>query len=746
MNDKVQQMETIERYSERSTQGRRLEQQEEVIDASKYIAIVAEGKWWILSILLLTMSLAGVYMFVTPPSYSADALVRVAKGRALLDEALLDDLLRPAQTPLTDTARPQAEVDVLRSRSILGKVVNDLQLDLQVSPVYLPLIGSSIARWHEGNGDLAPPLLGLRQYAWGGEEMKITRFSVPDTYLDKTFTVVAQAGGRYRVLSPEDKFLEEGRVGTPLQADLGAGQSLSLLIAELKAREGTSFEVSRQSELTAIAALTRKLTIKETGKESGIVSIELRGHDPLQVTHAVNDIVDTYVQQNVRWASAEAEQKLRFLENRLPSVKDRLERSEDSLSAYRQANRATDFSIETDVLLKQLADYETQLMQLRQRRDELRQKFTARHPLVVGLDAQIARQQRALSNLNDRVKRLPPTQQEMLRLSRDVQVNTALYTSLLNSAQEQQVARAGTIGYVRVVDYAVTPKIPVWPAPSLVIAISAVLGVFSGLATVLMRKSLCRRVEDPDLIERHLGLPVYAAIPHSKHQKRLAWSSNGSNGRQPAVLASLYPNDISVEVLRGLRTTLCATRLSTDNGALMVCSPSRGMGKSFIAINLATVLASAKKRVLIVDADLRNGRLHEAFGLSKEPGLSDLASGHAVTEEAIVRTEIAGMDFLPSGRIVANPSELLMEQRIEDAFAKLRECYDHVIIDSPPVLGVSDAAMIGRFASAAILVLKDGTHMLQEIGLSVKRLQQAGVNPCGFLINDIRSSKSAYPY
>ena len=588
------------------------------VDVAEQLAVVADGKWLIAGVWFLVMALAGIYLFVVPPTFKADVLLRVDKNQAFLNDPLRGEL---RNTEDNGNPRAQREVEILRSRSVLHKVVNDLDLTVQVSPHYFPIVGEAIARRFDANLGLAKPWIGLQQYAWGGESIKLARLEVPDSYLGEVLTVIALEEGRYRVLGPENEFLGEGRVGVVSDMPVVGSRPLSLLASELKARPGTYFDVQRNTALSTVEALDEALTIKESGKDTEIISVELKGRDPRLLSRAVNDIATTYVGNTVAWESAEAKQKLSFLEQQLPMIKERLEHAEDALNSFRQAHQAVDLSVENGVILKQIADLEIQALRLRRRQEDVGQG----HPRGVALNAQIARLDKVLSGLNARVKSLPGTQQSMLRLSRGVQVNSELYISLLNSVQEQRVAAAGTIGNARIVDYAVVPEEPSWPRPLLVLGIATALGLFSGLAAVLLRRTLRRGVDDPYEIENHMGLPVYAMVPHSKQQKRLATTSRRSGREQTAVLANRHPDDISVESLRMLRATLYTALGEASNNVLMICSPTAGLGKSFISLNLAAVLASAGKRVLLVDADLRNGRLHEGLALPSEPGLSDLA-------------------------------------------------------------------------------------------------------------------------
>ncbi|MDD1643794.1 MAG: polysaccharide biosynthesis tyrosine autokinase, partial [Methylococcaceae bacterium] len=331
-------------------------------------------------------------------------------------------------------------------------------------------------------------------------------------------------------------------------------------------------------------------------------------------------------------------------------------------------------------------------------------------------------------------------------LSRDVQVNTELYTSLLNSAQEQRIAAAGSLGNSRIIDFAVTPEKPYWPKPGLLLAIATLLGLSMGSALVFLRHSLQRHDNYPALLEYQVGLPLFAAIPHSKKQRRLARLIDQGRDRQPGILVSQEPLDISVESLRGLRTTLEATLANHESKVIMVSSPAPGMGKSFVSTNLSALLASIKKRVLIIDADMRNGRLHETFSVEKEPGLSDFLAGRVSLGEVIVSLPDVGVDFIPRGSMALNPAELLVLGDLAETLEQLKSFYNHIVIDSPPILGATDAAIIGKHADATFLVVKEGRYTAQELEVSFRRFQQVGVKPNGFIINDMKEGSSYYPY
>ena len=718
--------------------------EEQGVSIRDTIDLLLEGRKVILSVLLSVLLVTAVYLVLAPRTYKADALLRIDRNKALLAATLRSEA---NQSPTeAESPRAQREVEILRSRSVLGKVVEDLNLMAEYSPNYFPIIGETLARRHDVHDGVATPWWGFGRWAWGGEKLKLATFNVPDRYLDKEFTLIALEEGRFILIGTKDEALVEGRIGETVTADMGEATPVVIKLAELSAHPGTHFELSRKTSLAAIETLQKAFSVKEVSKDTDILSVELKGRDPEQLAKSVNDIATIYVNATVNWESAEASQKLGFLESQLPIVKDRLEKAEQGLSAYRQKHGAVDISAEAEILLRQASEMETLGIQLKQKYDEQSQRLESAHPDMIATNAQIRRINRKLASLEKRIKDLPRTQQSVVSLSRDVQVNTELYTSLLNSAQEQRIAAAGSLGNSRIVDFAVTPEKPYWPKPSLLLAIATLLGLSAGSALVFLRHSLQRHDNYPALLEYQVGLPLFAAIPHSKKQRKLARLIDQGRDRQPGILVSQEPLDISVESLRGLRTTLEVTLANHESKVIMVSSPAPGMGKSFVSTNLSALLASIKKRVLIIDADMRNGRLHETFSVDKQPGLSDLLAGRVSLGEVIISLPDVGVDLIPRGSMVLNPAELLVLGNLAETLEQLKSFYNHIVIDSPPILGATDAAIIGKHADATFLVVKEGRYTAQELEVSFRRFQQVGVKPNGFIINDMKEGSSYYPY
>jgi tyrosine-protein kinase Etk/Wzc len=258
-------------------------------------------------------------------------------------------------------------------------------------------------------------------------------------------------------------------------------------------------------------------------------------------------------------------------------------------------------------------------------------------------------------------------------------------------------------------------------------------------------RSLRVMVEDPDKIEKQLGLPVYATIPHSKLEDTLARDiKNGK--RKGELLAIDYPDDLAVESLRSLRTTIHFALLDADKGSLLITGPSPGIGKSFISKNLGAVLAQSGKRVAIVDADLRKGHIHREFDMKREIGVSEFVSGTASLSEIVKLSTVPNLSVITTGQRPPNPSELLMHPNFAELLEQLGGLFDILIVDAPPILAVSDAAIIGRHTGATLMVARAGKHPIREIEQAVKRLAQSGVQVKGFVFNDMDTVRQRYRY
>ncbi len=712
---------------------------EDEINLGEIFATLLEYKWLIAAVTFLTSLLGAFYLYIATPVYQADALLqwddKMVGGGGL---GALKDMSALLGGDASVTA---AQTEILNSRMVLGPVVAKLRLNIVAEAKTFPIIGKAMARRHDG-GELATPLLGLSSYAWGGERIRVETLEVPKHLLEQELTLVAGTGGQYQLFDKYDNKLLEGRVG---QASV-KGET-QVFLSQLTARPGTRFKLVKLLEQDVIDFLQQQggYSAKERGKQSGIIEVTLKHSDAALLPVILDEIINGYVRQNVEYHSVEAEKTLKFLESQLPGLKTQMENADSAFKHYRQSKGSADLALETQGVLTSIVDVDKQTIQLQQQRDELRQQFTPEHPRMQALDAQIARLKGKRGQLDGRVGNLPAEQQTALRLQRDLELYTKLYTEMLNNAQQLRVSKAGTVGEARIIDSAVVASKPVSPKGALILAVAFILGLLLSIVIIWVIRSLRVMVEDPDKIEKQLGLPVYATIPHSKTEVELAKAIRHGK-KKGELLAIDFPEDDAVECLRSLRTTIHFALLDADKGSLLITGPAPGIGKSFISKNLGVVLAQSGKRVAIIDADLRRGHIHREFDMQREVGVSEYVSGTASLSEIVKPTSVEGLSVITTGQRPPNPSELLMHAHFGELLDQLGDLFDILIVDAPPILAVSDAAIIGRHTGATLMVARAGKHPIREIEQAVKRLGQAGVPVKGFVFNDMDTMRQRYRY
>jgi tyrosine-protein kinase Etk/Wzc len=705
-----------------------------------YLDALWSHRWIVVAIALAITILGTTYAFVWPPTYRADFAIQVEQPNPVSSGAqtLLGENLSGF---LGISSQATTEIEILQSRLVIGQMVDDLRLYITAEPLRFPLLGRYISTSAK-RGQIGKPWFGLKSFAWGGEQIKVEQFEVPPALYDEKWTLIAGRTGSYQLFF-DGSLVLNGTVGALETANTEAG-TVAIKVDTLVGASGTRFRVVRHERLDTIEKLSKDLKIEERSKDSGVVGVTLEGKDPGEIAGVLNRMAKIYLRQNADRKAAEAENMIDFLEGQLPSIKLQLDESERAYNSFRKQHGVLDLGEESTLLLKRSVESQTQLLELQQRRVALLSRFGAKAPDVSALDAQIDTLKDGIASSNGRIKQLPENQQEVVGLMRDVQVNTQLYTNLLNNLEQLRVVKAGKIGSVRVIDYAVTPYFPVKPNKVLVIPLSVVVGMILGIAAAFAYYGMVRGVEDPDMVESQLGLPVYATVPHSKNDSGA--KALLRRGKLDQCLAYETPGDPAVESIRSLTTALRFTMLDCRNNIIMIAGAAPSVGKSFVALNMAALLGGMNKRVLLVDADLRRGYLHRPFGLARERGVSEVITGQLTAQQAIHREVGPGLDFLATGEIPPSPAELLLHPAFDRLLNEVSQNYDVVIIDTPPVLAVTDAAIVGRLAGAALLVLRFGMHPVQEIETTVKRLAQAGVNLKGAVFNNIpvRSSRLRY--
>jgi len=720
-----------------------LEEENDGFKLVEYLDILIDHRWFIAIVVAVALLLGMAYALFGQPMYETNVAVQVEDSGNSAGSFLGD-----AASSLLSVKTPAAgEIEIIKSRAILGQAVENTKLYISAQPRYAPIVGSWLARRATELSN--PGFMGLSGYVTGAEAIMVPQFDVPAELEAKPFMLTLGPDNRYELLVPNVDTPLKGTVGTPLVANVPGG-SLRLLVSSISAKPGAQFQLARNSRQLALLSLQDNLKVVEKGKQSGVLDVSLKSPDPEKLTQLLNEIGRLYVRQNIERKAAEAEKTLGFLDTALPQFKKQLEQSEDLYNRYRNENGTVSLDDEAKNALAQTVDLQSKLLEAEQKRRELSARFTDKHPNLQTLDAQISAWRSQISAVDSRIRKMPLLQQNTVQMQRDIKVNTDLYVSLLNSSLQMRLAKEGKVGNVRLLDDAIIPEEPVWPKRPLIIVLALLLGLGAGVVLAIAKNSLFGGIRNPSEIEMHTGLNVYSSIPLSPAQRTI---DKNIESRAPGmhILALQQSEDPAVESLRSLRTALQFAMLEAPNNRLLISGATPGVGKTFVSVNFAAITAASGKKVLLIDADLRKGRVNQFFSLSRSSGLSELIAGTLGFEKAIRSSILPNLDVMTTGMLPPNPAELLMSDSFSQILEKLSPDYDLVIIDTAPVLVAADTASVAPLAGSLLLVARAEKTHLGELNESVRRLAHAGCSANGVILNAMDLSRrhagsSSYKY
>ncbi|EMF2182075.1 polysaccharide biosynthesis tyrosine autokinase [Acinetobacter baumannii] len=706
---------------------------EDTIDLKElFFSLIAQWKLIALCV-ILSVVCALLYLRVTPDTYSVDALVQVEDSKGA-SAALLGDLSQMIE----QKSPAQAEIEILKSRLVLGSVIKDLHLNIQVSSTENTLTHRLLSDADYKTEYTTKSVI----FKDGLKSFDIRQFEIPAYYLDKNLLLDFDK----QSLRLTDPVTEEVILTVPLnQVNHVAGpHGLWKVAIFTKDQFDATYNIKSLSLPIAVNAISANYAVAERGKLTGVLGLNYQGQDKEHITKVLNAILATYSAQNIERRSAESAQTLKFLDEQLPDLKKQLDDAERQFNKFRQQYNTVDVTKESELYLTQSITLETKKAELEQKQAEMAAKYTAEHPAMREINGQLAAINKQIGELNSTLKQLPDVQRQYLQLYREVEVKTQLYTALLNSYQQLRIAKAGEIGNVRIVDTAVEPVEPIKPKKLLVLILSVFVGGFIGALIALLRNMLRTGIKDSGQIENEMDLQVYATVPRSPIQESRIKILKKK--KSIPILAVKNSDDIAIESLRSIRTAIHFALANAKNNIIMIAGPSPEVGKSFISTNLATIFAQGNKRVLLIDADMRRGYMHKYFDVDVKPGLSELLSGQADLQKVLHKTQVANLDVITRGKSPTNPSEILSSNQFKELLEQLQSQYDHIIIDTPPVLAVTDGIIISQYTGVNLIVARYAKSQMKELELTVNRFEQAGVKVNGFILNDIQRASAGYGY
>ena len=655
----------------------------------------------------------------------------------------------------------EAELEILKSRTNAEEVVRRLQLDWQVTKK-------------------SP-----------GLEFKILEFT--STAEDPTYQVTLTGPESFEVADERGKVVARGKSGVPVRQD-----GLNLRLEILKWKVSDSFRLTLLPFNETVNGVRAGIKASETKKMTNVVLLSSRDTDPVKARDVVNTLVQVYLDRNIVTKSQEASKTLDFIGDQLKSVRTDLDASEKNLQSFKSASTTvvqldaeaqsliqkitqTEMAMSEATLRKKQVEFAlaslkenlakgntyfpsvmrddpliqgmaTKLADLEFQRKALLTDFTEEHPSVRAIRQQIdelhrrvqatyetsfndlAKQEASLAQergkYEERIRNLPEKERNLAGLMRYSRVNADIYTFLLQKHEETRIARASTISNIDIIDPAITPAGPVLPNKAKNLALGVIVGLLLGIGLAFSQDYLDDTIKDPDSAKRELGWPLLAAIPYIPRK------GEGKGGIQDTLVSYHDPKAPVSEAFRSLRTGIHFSAITKKQQVLLVTSTFPGEGKTTVVSNLAITLSQTGARVLLLDCDLRKPALHDIFGRGKAPGLTELLAADTDIDAVIHNTDIPGFDMISAGTIPPNPAELLGSDRMRGLLKTLRTRYEHILIDAPPTLAVTDAPLLTSMSDIAIVVVEAGRVPAKAAQRMRETLETVGAPIGGFVMND----------
>lgn len=703
-----------------------IETPQEGIDIKLIFQALSDGRWLIAFAILVSGAIGIGQATISAPIYSGNALLQIeAKASGFAGLTDLADVFGGGESATT------TELELLKSRRVMQPTVTKFNLEIFAEPEHFPVIGEYFYRKHNAVTQFGKPLFAeyfdyTKNFAWGGEKIEVSVFNTPISLLNAKFRIVILPDDKYELVLNK-RTLFQGTVG---ELSHIADYEIDLRVDKLSGRIGTNFILIRRDLVSVINGLVSRLEVSENGKTSGIVRLSMNGPDRSEIERIINDVLTTYQAQNAEHNSDEVGESLKFVEQELPKATAKMEEAEDNIYQYRLTNKTINLSLKTQQLLTRSLRIEDDINRLALEEPELTRKFKPQHPLFLEFNRKKQDLLAKQADIEAKTSIIPTEQFYIYKLERAVQLSQKIYLQTLNRVEELKIIRAGSQGSIRIIDQTIVLPGPIGPNRTNIVMVAVIIGLVAASAIILLRMLMDKSIKSINALKK-TGLKIFAVIPTSKNQKKL--NKLKDKRGEMRILSELLPNDPAVAALHDLHNGLKFSLKDKEKFVLMITSDNQHSDSHFVAQNLATILARTGKKTLIVDAHMRNGSQHISFGMDSKPGLTDFLSDDAILSDICRETRIKNLDILSCGRTVLNPTELLHGTRLTELCAIDDSRYDCIIIDTPTILNVADAGIIGGFANNVIIVVKQDISQIEQIEQTEEKLTIAGVEISGYV-------------
>ncbi|MFZ5800252.1 MAG: GumC family protein, partial [Candidatus Omnitrophota bacterium] len=496
---------------------------------------------------------------------------------------------------------------------------------------------------------------------------------------------------------------------------------------------------TREEVENLVAELSAGLSTEKV-PEAEIIRIMFTLSDPQKARDIVNTITKVYVEENFKRGNLEAKQRREFIEKQLVQVEERLKTAEDKMAKFKAREVVSGVAV---ALTQNLAELQSKL-------SDLLARATEKHPDAIRLKEQI-------QEVQNKLKQLPASELEFARLNRDVETHEQLYKMLRQRFEEARISEGSQVSMASIVNPAIEPKVPIRPNKKFTLVVGSIIGIITSLVLAFLAESLDTSIGTIEDVENVLKLPVLAVVPSvkSESRQRKGWldkfiakhpeKEKEDDLSKVGVIVHLKPMSQMAEAFRILRTNL---KISEGKKVLLFTSAGPREGKTTIVLNLAISLSQMGIKTLVIDADLRRPSLNKLLGIEREKGLYEIVVGEERLTAALhglvdimmgklgfdAALKYPGLDnlhIITSGHIASNPSEILSSPEINRVIKEAKERFDVVLLDAPPVLSITDAAILAPKVDGVVLVYEMGRTARSALLRAKIQLESVGAKTLG---------------
>ncbi|GAB4375253.1 MAG: hypothetical protein Kow0042_20530 [Calditrichia bacterium] len=728
------------------------QQEEQQISLQDYLRILYRGRWIILISFIVVMIATTYYTFTSPKVYEASGKI-IVESQGSMERALFNMNYFGNQTTLITN-----QVEVLKSRQLAEEVVRYLEAvpyrdSLQIfqpndEGVYMDF--RSQVEWIMNHLEVSPKkdtdVIEIKFQAGSPFEVANICNVIMEAYkdLNRDFNMSELQELRQFLEKQLEKKGEELRKS---EEELKAYREQEKLVSldnstqELISRLAEAQASLEQAVVELDAVLERKKVLESQLEErkknlSADITVSatplLRGLQE-QYAKLVSDKVtyETLLSQD-RVDPAEYRLQLQSIENRMQALEEKMQQESQKIAATSMIQDP--LMVAQDLTVK-IFDLETQ---------------------IKGLQAKISALQEVVNDYEFQLSKLPNQALELARLTRQMEVDQNTYLLMTQKLEENRISLAGQRENIRILDRAIVPYSPIKPKKKMNLMLGALIGLGLGIGLTFLLEYFDDSIKDPEELER-MGFPILATIPEiSSNEVIRKVKSIGNNMDDVADAAEIAtrlithfdPKSPISEAYRTFRTNIqFKSRNNKSSGfTALITSSAPKEGKSTTVANLAITMAQLGSRTLLIDTDLRRPVIHSIFSLRKEKGVSNYLLGKSGIEDIIKPTFVDNLSVITSGPLPPNPSELLGSNALAEMIQELRTKYDAILFDSPPIIAVTDAAIISTMVDGVVLVIKAHQTHREAIRRAKTLLMNANANIFGCLLNSINIDRAYGTY